>query len=180
MVGNDIVDINEAGHASNWKRAGFLDKLFTEQEKEYIMSDRAPFLMVWQLWSMKEASYKLYTQLNPGRFYNPKGFECTIGRGFSTVRFGDFHCFVQTLITSKYIISETRLHPKALISRVIKFKTTDHREQSKVLVAELLQYTGKGYQVRKSAMGIPTLHKGDELFSISLTHHGHYGAFAIG
>jgi len=76
MIGNDIVDIAEARQRSNWQRPRFLDKLFTLQEQQLIQNSDNSFLMVWRLWSMKESAYKLYTQLHPSRFYNPKQFEC--------------------------------------------------------------------------------------------------------
>ena len=49
MVGNDIVDLNEASRASNWQRPRFLDKLFSEQEQAYINSAEKAFKMVWRL-----------------------------------------------------------------------------------------------------------------------------------
>ena len=36
MIGNDIVDLALAQKESNWKRKGFLDKIFTLQEQLFI------------------------------------------------------------------------------------------------------------------------------------------------
>ncbi len=179
MVGNDIVDLNEAQHASNWQRARFLNKIFTELEQRYIKDAINPFRMVWRLWSIKEASYKLYTQIYPSRFYNPMGFECTIENNSETVRFGDFQCFVETMETSKYIISEARLNKQKLSSEIVKFKTTSQKEQSEELKTRLINYVGSAYQLKKNEIDIPTLSNGKEQFNVSLTHHGSYGAFVI-
>ncbi len=179
MVGNDIVDLAEARHASNWQRPRFLHKLFTELEQKYIKDAKNPFLMVWRLWSMKEASYKLFTQIYPNRFYNPKGFECTVENNSGTVKFKGFQCYVETKETSKYIISEARLNKKKLSSKIVKFKTTHQKQQSEELKTRLLNYVGSEYQLIKNNMDIPTLSNGKEHFNISLTHHGTHGAFAI-
>ena len=180
MVGNDIVDLKEAQHASNWQRTRFLDKLFTESEQDYIINAENPFKMVWRLWSIKEASYKLYTQLYPSRFYNPKGFECVIENTSGSVKFKDFQCYVETKETSNYIISEARFTKQELRSKIVKFKTTNHKAQSEALKTKLLHFIGKAYRIQKNEVGVPTLSNGKQHLNISLTHHGSYGAFAIG
>ena len=180
MVGNDIVDLAEAQHASNWQRSRFLDKLFTESEQDYIMNAENPFKMVWRLWSIKEASYKLYTQLYPSRFYNPKGFECTIKNTSGSVKFRHFQCFVETRETSHYIISEARLTKQKFSSEIVKFEHTSKKEKSEALKTKLLHFVGKAYWLQKNEVGVPTLSKGKEHLNISLTHHGSYGAFAVG
>lgn len=179
MVGNDIVDLNEAQNASNWQRPRFLDKLFTEKEQVYIKNTRSPFLMVWRLWSMKEASYKLYTQINSGRFYNPRGFECTIDKNYGTVKFRDFLCNVETKTTSNYIISEARLEEQNFNSEIVKFTTTNEKNQSKELKSKLLDTVGNEFHLTRNHFNIPTLSDGKEHFNVSLTHHGNYGAFAL-
>ncbi|MHA7829509.1 MAG: 4'-phosphopantetheinyl transferase family protein [Flagellimonas sp.] len=180
MVGNDIVDLNEALRGSNWQRPRFLDKLFLELEQTYIQNAANPFRMVWRLWSMKEASYKLYTQLYPSRFYNPKAFECVIENFSAIVKFRDFRCFVETKETSNYIITEARLHTQKWSSKVVKFKTVDQQDQRETLKRSLLDDVGSAFQLQKNEWNVPTLTNGKKQFHISLTHHGSYGAFAIG
>ena len=60
MIGNDIVDLELAAVQSNWRRKGFLEKVFTASEREIISSGEDPDLTVWLLWSMKEAAYKAH------------------------------------------------------------------------------------------------------------------------
>lgn len=180
MVGNDIVDLKEEQNASNWQRPRFLDKLFTPLEQSYIQDAKNSFLMVWRLWSMKEASYKLYTQIYPSRFYNPKGFQCTLDTNSGIVNFNNFQCYVETKITSNYIISEARLERQKLNSEIVKFTSPEHSDQSEELKVKLLGTLGNAYNLRKSEFNIPTLSNGKEQINISLTHHGNYGAYAIG
>ena len=186
MVGNDIVDIAQAKKDSNWQRPRFLDKLFTLKEQQTIHASDNPCIMVWQLWSMKEAGYKLYSQINPRRFYNPKGFTCEIDNKKSVVRFKNFHCYVETKITSDYIISEARLESKSMTSKVIKLKSSEPKLQSEVIRKETLKFAIKylnmsddNVKIVNSDVNIPTLEIDSEVTPISLTHHGNYGAFAI-
>lgn len=104
MIGNDIVDLSLAQIQSNWKRRGFLDKIFTPREKSLILQAADPELMVWDLWSRKEAAYKIYNRQTRIRAYIPLELECfdtdcEIGR----VIFGKRTYFTKTEITENYI-----------------------------------------------------------------------------
>lgn len=179
MVGNDIVDLNEAQKASNWQRQQFLTKLFSETEQVYIQTSKNPFLMVWHLWSMKEASYKLFTQLKPCRFFNPKGFECSIENNRGIVRFKDFRCYVETKSTSNYIISEARLNAYKLASTIVKLPANNYKTQSAILKSQLLNAFETEWDIKKDEYNIPVLTNGKDTLRVSLTHHGIYGAYTI-
>ena len=56
MIGNDIIDLSLAKIESNWQRKGFLEKQFTAKEQQLILEAPNSFVMVWRLWSMKEAA----------------------------------------------------------------------------------------------------------------------------
>jgi phosphopantetheinyl transferase (holo-ACP synthase) len=76
MIGNDIVDLALAQKESNWKRKGFLNKIFTKNEQLMIFYSQNPEVMVWNLWSRKEAAYKIYNQQTQIRSYFPLLLEC--------------------------------------------------------------------------------------------------------
>ena len=76
MIGNDIVDLALAPKESNWKRKGFLDKIFTKNEQLRIIKSDNPENMVWNLWTRKEAAYKIFNRNTGVRIYNPIQFEC--------------------------------------------------------------------------------------------------------
>ena len=40
MIGNDIIDLDVAKTESNWKRKGFLDKIFTANEQFQILLEQ--------------------------------------------------------------------------------------------------------------------------------------------
>jgi phosphopantetheinyl transferase (holo-ACP synthase) len=76
MIGNDIVDLALALKESNWKRKGYLDKIFTKNEQIRIIKSDYPENWVWNLWSRKEAAYKIFNRNTGIRIYNPIQFEC--------------------------------------------------------------------------------------------------------
>lgn len=76
MIGNDIVDLALAKKESNWQRNRFLDKIFTQKEQLLILNDVNPEIMVWNLWSRKEACYKIYNRETGIRGFFPLQLEC--------------------------------------------------------------------------------------------------------
>ena len=186
MVGNDLVDIKTARSSSDWERPRFLETIFTSKEQRLILNSENSFSMVWRLWSMKEAAYKLYTQLYPSRFYTPKKFVCTIKGQKGLVTFQGLKCYVVTKITSNYIISEARLEEHKMNSTVLNLKHKNPKEQSKILKSELLKLVtelnnikDEFIKIQKNEFGIPTVNYGLEKINISITHHGNYGAYVI-
>ncbi|MEM0543609.1 4'-phosphopantetheinyl transferase superfamily protein [Flavobacterium sp. j3] len=99
MIGNDIVDLKLAHQESNWQRKGFLAKLFTAHEQQLILSSCTPESMVWNLWSRKEAAYKIYNRLSGQRVFNPKSFECMDNK----VCFYNTIFYTQTQVTSDFV-----------------------------------------------------------------------------
>jgi phosphopantetheinyl transferase (holo-ACP synthase) len=71
MIGNDVVDLVLAKKESNWKRKGFLNKLFTAFEQELIFNAINQDEMVWMLWSIKESAYKAYQRTNYNEGFYP-------------------------------------------------------------------------------------------------------------
>ncbi|MBG6111345.1 phosphopantetheinyl transferase (holo-ACP synthase) [Flavobacterium sp. CG_23.5] len=76
MIGNDIVDLALARKESNWQRKGFLDKIFTKKEQLLISNSKNPEIMVWNLWTRKEAAYKIYNRQTGIRGYFPIQLDC--------------------------------------------------------------------------------------------------------
>ncbi|HEU4790463.1 MAG TPA: 4'-phosphopantetheinyl transferase superfamily protein [Flavobacterium sp.] len=106
MIGNDIVDLDLAQKESNWKRKGFLDKIFSLQEQRLILNNSNPELMVWNLWSRKEAAYKIYNRETGINGYFPGRLQCHYKDEISgTVSIDDFVFYTQTYITDFYIYS---------------------------------------------------------------------------
>lgn len=78
MIGNDVIDILQSRQESNWQRKGFVPKLFTLEEQLLISSASNPEILIWILWSMKEAAYKIYNRQTKIREYIPQKMVCSI------------------------------------------------------------------------------------------------------
>jgi phosphopantetheinyl transferase (holo-ACP synthase) len=105
MIGNDMVDLALAQIDSNWQRKGFLDKIFTPREQLQIHAAQNPTTMVWNLWSRKEAAYKIFNRQTGIRKFNPIQFECLPSEN-GTIVFENQIYYTRTQITSEFIYSE--------------------------------------------------------------------------
>ncbi|WP_396171435.1 4'-phosphopantetheinyl transferase superfamily protein [Flavobacterium sp.] len=108
MIGNDVVDLALAEKASNWKREGFLNKIFTKSEQLLISNAEKPSIMVWNLWSRKEAAYKIYNRKTNSRGYFPLLLECSDlksidGTVFGKVVIQNLIYYTKTEINSQFI-----------------------------------------------------------------------------
>lgn len=155
MIGNDIVDLELARKESNWKRKGFLEKIFTSQEQELIINDSNPELMVWNLWSRKESAYKIYNRYSGIKGYFPWDLHCNyenINLGIVTIN--EFVCYSQTFITNSYVYS-------IAVSEIALF--------SKIKPLETLENI-------KKQNGIPYVFDSitNSIQPVSITHHGRF------
>ncbi|MGL2994572.1 4'-phosphopantetheinyl transferase family protein [Flavobacterium sp. TSSA_36] len=82
MIGNDVVDLDLARWQSAWERKGFLEKLFLPHEQQLIWAAENPELMVWNLWTRKEAAYKIFNRQTQIRSFNPLDFSCMLNDTF--------------------------------------------------------------------------------------------------
>jgi phosphopantetheinyl transferase (holo-ACP synthase) len=159
MIGNDIVDLALARKESNWKRNGFLDKIFTKKEQMLISNSENPEVMVWNLWSRKEAAYKVYNRKTQIRGYFPLQLECfelgiIDGISFGKVVIKDLIYFTKTVITTQFV------HTIALenVQDFVTIKTLENRKN-----------------IQKNN-GIPSYFEKDNsvIIPISISHHGRF------
>jgi phosphopantetheinyl transferase (holo-ACP synthase) len=181
MIGNDVVDLNLAQSQSNWQRKGFLEKQFTKEEQDYIVNSENSFEKVWLLWSMKEAAYKCYTQKYQKRFFAPKKFNCKIISNHT----GSVE-IENSKYSINYLISESYIHSIAFVNsseKMVKELFFIHKNDSatKITNQNLLLKFSSDTELFKNEFGIPSLYQNKEKLpiSISTSHHGNYGAFAI-
>jgi phosphopantetheinyl transferase (holo-ACP synthase) len=155
MIGNDIVDLDLALKESNWKRKRFLDKIFSSKEQQLILNSDNQDLMVWNLWSRKEASYKIYNRQTGIRGFFPLRLECDycdINTG--TVAIDDFVFYTQTEIAANYIYS-IAVSEKDCFEKIRILETTSIIEKEN---------------------GIPFLSDAisNTRIPVSITHHGRF------
>ena len=93
MIGNDIVDLALARKENNWNREGFLNKIFTKREQLMILTAQNQEETVWNLWSRKEAAYKIYNRQTGIRAYIPLQLECFDLEVINQIVFGQVECY---------------------------------------------------------------------------------------
>lgn len=192
MTGNDIVDMATAAAESNWKRKGFLEKIFTPPEQQYIREASCPEEMVWRLWSMKESAYKIYTRQYGGRFFAPQKINCTVLSASAGIV--DINKLVYHSITStdgNYIYSIAKpgeCSTGSFMNCCFRIPGTGFAEQQQFIYKRMIsQYAiASGKEKTEIALikdrnGIPFLYcrPDKQCIPVSITHHGNYAAFAI-
>lgn len=173
LLGNDIVDLNVAKIQSNWRRKGYIAKIFTPEEKIQLLGSADQDLMIWQLWSMKEAVYKITHRENLKRFYNPRAFACHLNGTEDYVNFEDHIYYTKSVINENLIhtIASTK---KKNLARI----NTYCLENSPTYLEEF--NTRTAYFIEKDLNGIPYLV--DKItgkrYAVTISHHGAYLAIA--
>jgi phosphopantetheinyl transferase (holo-ACP synthase) len=155
MIGNDIVDLDLALKESNWRRNSFLDKIFSSKEQQLILNSENQDLMVWNLWSRKEASYKIYNRQTGIRGFFPLRLECHYHDKYTgTVSIGDCVFYTRTEIAPNYVYS-VAVFEKGYFEKIKTLDTTT---------------------IIKKENGIPFLL--DPILNnrnpVSITHHGRF------
>ncbi|MES2239108.1 MAG: 4'-phosphopantetheinyl transferase superfamily protein [Bacteroidota bacterium] len=151
MIGNDIIDLALAKKESNWKRKGFLDKIFTQKEQLLISNAENPEIMVWNLWSRKEAAYKIYNRETGIRAYIPMQLEC----------------FCESETKGTVVCNERIFHTTTTISKDFIY----------TISAVELDYFSRVQKINRNTKisktnGIPFLI--DTRTAVSITHHGRF------
>lgn len=189
MIGNDIIDIFETRRVSNWKRAGFIEKLFSTEEQSEIKLSIDPFTTVWKLWSMKESAYKVFIQAGGKRFFNPSIIECKIDNSnIGQVKISGILLKTNTLIHPNYIFSSAVLDNTDVDTSIFRLSETNSKHLSNFIHQQLLNNFANMYslkrgnlQLLKTEAGVPVLYYNNQPlnYSISITHQGQYGAYSI-
>ncbi|WP_264521099.1 4'-phosphopantetheinyl transferase superfamily protein [Flavobacterium sp. N1994] len=159
MIGNDIIDLALAKKESNWQRKGFIEKIFTSSEQLLIFNADEPEIMVWYLWSQKEAAYKIYNRQTQIRAYIPLQLECFDLKIIDSIHYGKVRCydqiyFTKTQITLDYISTDAVINP------------TDF---------ERIEFLDATTSIKKSN-GIPNYYsfQNNNLIPVSKSHHGRF------
>jgi len=131
LIGNDIVDLAIAAVESNWKRKGYLEKIFTMTERFLITSAKDAEQMVWLLWTMKESVYKAATDKSKIRTFAPCTLNCSNlilhpGSATGTIVYEEQLYYSQSILTPTYI--HTIAAAKLAILNQAKLTIDDYNE----------------------------------------------------
>ena len=181
MIGNDIIDLSLAKTQSNFQRKGFLEKLFSANEQQLILNAPNSFEMVWRLWSMKEAAYKIYTQQHSIRFFAPKKFECKLTQEFhGKICFKEQNFYSSSIINKDYIFTIANLkNEERSYSEIMSPDQINRKIKNKL--NDLTGLNISAIEQKKSINGAPSYHYKKNLLtsSCSISHHGKYGAYSF-
>ena len=190
MIGNDIIDLDCTRATTNWRRRGFLQKVFNPAERQIIDDSEDAFLAVWRLWSMKGAAYKAYLQQGGLAFNSALRISISIKNSrMGTAQINHFSSQVFTEFSDQYLLSYTQTKPQTLPShQVFKLHNADPQSQSRETRKKLFLHLASRYQLEetelsllKNSQNLPKIYfNSQELrFDVSLSHHGYFGAFSI-
>lgn len=170
MIGNDIIDLHQCRAETNWRRKGWVDKIFLDAERDQIAVAGDPEITVWLLWSMKEAAYKIYHRMHGKRSFAPKDFDCLVEHFDGRSARGKIR-FTNLVVESESQISEAYIHTVAY------FK---HRRRSPSILirpAELQPGAEAGLpSYEKDELGIPYRVYEGMAKVVSVSRHGRYEA----
>ena len=181
MIGNDVIDLSLAKTQSNWQRKGFLKKLFSNDEQQLILEALNSFEMVWRLWSMKEAAYKIFTQQHSVRFFAPKKFECKLMLDLKgLVCYKNQKFYTTSIVNQQYIFTKA-----GLTKEKNSYSEMGSPDQIDTMIKDKLNLlTGvkiSGIKQKKSKNGAPSYYNKSTLLtsSCSISHHGKYGVYSF-
>lgn len=188
MIGNDVVDLKEALVQSDWKRKGFLEKVFSAPEREIINATADKDKMVWLLWSMKEAAYKAHQRkFKLPRNVNWLAQKCELKDLWKSGANGIVSIEREEYVTFSEIIPEA-LSTSAVENDFFLIKNELFQLSSEGVRNKLIQEVSVFFDVpsgevsiKKDRHGIPYLsHNNIPFFSLfSLSHHGRFAAFSL-
>lgn len=172
MLGNDVIDLDLAGRQSDWKRKNYLSKIFSPQEQALVSQTENPDLVVWLIWSMKEAAYKIVNRITGVRFYNPVAFQCSFKiDGFSAVgkvsyNGEDFFC------TTK--IRRNFLHTVAMQKHISFDEVKVVYAENRPDYLEIFNQKNSPLRLHKNNVLLPEIHDLNTTAShiATLSHHG--------
>lgn len=189
MIGNDIIDIHETRTSTNWNRVGFTEKIFTSKERSIIADSADPFTAVWRLWSMKESAYKIFIQGGGKPFFNPTKLECNFHSSKKGVVKIDTRIIeTSTIINSDYIFSTAVINYADIDTSIFQLNESNSKYQSDFMRQQVLNdfavshsLHGGDLKIQKTKAGVPKIHYRNNLLdaSLSITHHGKFGAYSI-
>lgn len=188
MLGNDVVDLHLAAVQSNWRKKGFLEKVFSPEEQQLVKNSSKPHQMVWLLWSMKEAAYKAHQR----RFQLPRKLNwlsqgCSLNKmddnkASGAVQIGNYTYTSTSEINRKYVYTVAGILSERSVKNVI-LETSSAAIKIKLLQHIALDYSLSQNEIilQKNAEGVPSILFKNEVLttSFSLSSHGRYSGFTV-
>jgi hypothetical protein len=205
MLGNDVVDLQDADSRPETFRPRFDERVFADSERRAIARDTRSLSRRWAHWGAKEAAYKLARQLDPEFVFQPKklvvDFEALppdAGRRFERcgrIEIADLAAGGIERVEIRSLETPDHVHVVALPSGAdwgavdadaVALESEDEdpseavRRLARREIARSLAVSEARLAIGKRGR-IPTIElDGDEIpLSLSLSHHGRWIAYAM-
>ncbi|MCG9972355.1 4'-phosphopantetheinyl transferase family protein [Christiangramia crocea] len=181
MIGNDIIDLKVSLPERKSENSRFMDKVFSKKERSFIENSEDGEMILWLMWSMKEAAYKAH-QRNFGlsRALNPLSFSCALNLSErSATVLCDRHIYsIVSEVKSQYIHSYTC---REAVFQKVFVKPGMNKEHLLEEIGAVVNLHGTALHIEKDSEGIPSLsfHNSTKKLPFSLSHHGNFTALAI-
>ena|ERR1700748_2435767 len=173
MIGNDIIDLSLCRKESNWNRKGWLEKLFSNDERINIKESRNPEMLVWLYWSMKEAAYKIYNRQHNKRIFEPAKLLCVLEELTDNDAAGHVH-YRGSEYATKSILNHLFIHTVACADNI-------YPSGNCISNNKLQPGFCKNFEFKKNEEGFPFLihKKTSKTFIASKSHHGLFEAIVF-
>lgn len=185
-----MVDLKEAAHQHNWRRTGFMDKVFVPEEQHAIeeaIIDKD--VLVWVFWSMKEAAYKAHQRIyDLPRRLNWLDFRCSVQNSTANsakgvVSIGALKYHTTTVIAKEHLHTYATPHPDLEVEVLCEIGISNYlKTRLLTRVSSWLGISISEVFIIKNSYGVPAIYRDHEqkLFScFSLSGHGRFNAFSL-
>jgi len=192
LIGNDVVDLRDAGAQAGARHPRFDERIFAPEERATLAADDCPDRLRWIFWAAKEAAYKVARKRDRACVFSPVRFVVKLSASSEgVVELGAARFPVRVMASSGVVhavatdaaFSDARLcmgvrelPPEALLD-----PAAPGRAARELAVSHLRSRCAEGGALRVARDGrIPVLEVDGERSAadLSLSHHGRWVAFA--
>lgn len=193
LVGNDVVDLADPESSLDALHDRFVERVFTNDERDEIFRDPSPRSSLWRYWAAKESAYKVIRKADPdvifahGRF-RVDFFNCVGNtRWVGTVEHEGFRVDVDVARAGDIVHAVAMLGQwpakRRIISDVAHLGTRDDASAAArtALISSVASRLECGsHELEVDGGRPPRLSRLGESVGIdvSLSHHGRFAAFA--
>ena len=196
VFGNDIIDLNDPDTTEDHLNDRFINKICTENEKEWFFTQK-DLLILWKIWAIKEASYKVVSRIEFIPTFRYKDFE--IQKYFINTLYKNYKIINDIYVDSDYVLAMSYIYRNISISKehlvfvswlkkdlnLIKDNiksTVEIRKYVEDTMFKLFFEKTKIYRkyLHKENLFLPPyLYFKKRFYPISLSHHGRFLLFSL-
>jgi phosphopantetheinyl transferase (holo-ACP synthase) len=193
MVGNDVVDLLDPETRPASCHARFDERVFAPGERDALRASAAPGRLRWLLWAAKEAAYKVAKKQDPRTVLSPRAFVVRLtGDGHGVVEHDGVRSFALRVDPGRayvHAVATAGCAPHATLVAAVErlpagSTVCPGAAARRLALATIAARLGAAADVGELAIvrdgKVPRLVRasGARFGDLSLSHHGHFVAFA--